>query len=91
MTFDPFRRDISWQRAVAVPIGTILSNGKVLLNNGVETPGVIWESPSWRLMDNGVILYKNVSGDGDIRVVKGVQYFGIVDEARDIVLALGIE
>ena len=65
---------------MAVPIGNILTNGKVLLNAGVETPGVIWESPSWRLMDNGVIFYKNVSGDGVSRVVKGVQYFGVVDK-----------
>ena len=65
---------------MAVPIGNILSNGKVLLKDGVETPGVMWESPSWRLMDNGVIFYKNVSGDGVSKVVKGVQYFGSVNE-----------
>ena len=67
------------QRAVAVNIGKLLSDGRVLLEEGVETEGVMWESPSWRLMDNGVIMFKNVSGEG-VRVAKGVQYFGLVNK-----------
>ena len=49
------------------------------MDDGVETPGVIWESPTWRLLDNGVIFFKNASGDGKAEVVQGVQYFGYVD------------
>ena len=59
----PFRRSLSeniqQQRAVAVNIGKLMSDGRILLNEGVETEGVMWESPSWRLMDTGVIFFKN--------------------------------
>ena len=46
---------------------------------GVETPGVVWDSPSWRLADTGLIQFKNSSGAGGT-VVKGVQYFGLLDD-----------
>ena len=50
----------------------------MLLAEGVETPGVVWETPAWRLSDSGLIYFKNVSGEG--RLVKGVQYFGLLDD-----------
>ena len=75
----PGRALSSPQRAVAVNIGKLLPDGRILLEDGVETEGVMWESPSWRLMDNGVIMFKNVSGEG-VRVAKGVQYFGLVNK-----------
>ena len=64
---------------MAVPIGRLMSDGQVLLDNGVETPGVMWESESWRLTDDGVIFFKNESTGTGVRVVKGVQYFGFVN------------
>ena len=74
------RRDLSWQRAVAVRIGSLLRDGRVLLAEGVETPGVVWETPAWRLSDSGLIYFKNVTGGGGGRLVKGVQYFGLLDD-----------
>ena len=52
----------------------------MLLDEGVETPGVVWDSPSWRLSDTGLIQFKNTSGEAGGRVVKGVQYFGLLDD-----------
>ena len=51
-----------------------------MLDEGVETPGVVWDSPSWRLSDTGLIQFKNTSGEGERTVVKGVQYFGLLDD-----------
>ena len=78
------RRELSWQRAVAVPIGRLMSDGRVMLDDGVETPGVMWESERWRLTDNGVIFFKNESTGTGVRVAKGVQYFGFVNEADNM-------
>ena len=50
------------------------------MDEGVETPGVVWDSPSWRLSDTGLIQFKNTSGEGERTVVKGVQYFGLLDD-----------
>ena len=52
----------------------------MLLAEGVETPGVVWETPTWRLSDTGLIYFKNVSGQSGGKLVKGVQYFGLLDE-----------
>ena len=64
---------------MAVPIGRLMSDGRVLLDDGVETPGVMWESDRWRLTDDGVIFFKNASTGNGVRVAKGVQYFGFVN------------
>ena len=61
-------------------LGSLLRDGRVLLDDGVETPGVVWDSPSWRLSDTGLIEFKNTSGGGERSVVKGLQYFGLTDE-----------
>ena len=55
-----------------------------MLDDGVETPGVMWESERWRLTDNGVIFFKNESTVTGVRVAKGVQYFGFVNEADNM-------
>ena len=47
---------------------------------GVESPGVVWDSPSWRLSDTGLIQFKKTSGGAEGMVVKGVQYFGLLDD-----------
>ena len=55
----------------------------MLLAEGVETPGVVWDSPSWRLSDTGLIQFKNTSSGAEGTqgtVVKGVQFFGLLDD-----------
>ena len=61
---------------IVIPLGKALTDGRVLLDDGVETPGVMWESPFWRVTDEGVIFYKG----NKTQVAKGVQYFGLVGE-----------
>ena len=63
-----------------MPIGSLQADGGVLLSEGVETPGVVWETPTWRLSDTGLIYFKNVSGQSGGKLVKGVQYFGLLDK-----------
>jgi hypothetical protein len=43
---------------IIVPIGALLDDGNVLLNDGVDVEGVYWESPDRALFDNGTIVYK---------------------------------
>ena len=61
---------------IVIPLGRVLTNGRVLLDEGVEAPGVMWESPFWRVTDDGVIFYKG----NETKVEKGVQYFGTVGD-----------
>ncbi|XP_023326847.1 uncharacterized protein LOC111700212 [Eurytemora carolleeae] len=63
---------------IVVPIGRLLSNGRILLNAGVKEKGVVWDSPGWTLTDSGVIFYK----DNSSAPQTGVQYFGTVDSSN---------
>ena len=53
----------------------------ISLIEGVEEPGVMWESESWRLSDNGIVFYESPL-DGKSKVTKGVQYFGITGKDK---------
>ena len=66
---------MSWQRAVSVPLGRVVAGGGVLLEEGVEVPGVVWEAPGWTLADTGLLTLKHTG-----QAARGVQYFGLVDE-----------
>ena len=66
---------MSWQRAVSVPLGRVVAGGGVLLEEGVEVPGVVWEAPAWTLADTGLLTLKQTG-----QAARGVQYFGLVDE-----------
>ena len=66
---------MSWQRAVSVPLGRVVAGGGVLLEEGVEVPGVVWEAPAWTLADTGLLTLKHTG-----QAARGVQYFGLVDE-----------
>ena len=68
-------RELSWQRAVSVPLGRVVAGGGVLLEEGVEVPGVVWEAPAWTLADTGLLTLKQTG-----QAARGVQYFGLVDE-----------
>ena len=43
---------------IILPLGVLLQDGTVYLNNGMEIPGIFWESPDRILYENGTILYK---------------------------------
>ena len=43
---------------IVLPIGVLLQDGEVWLNNGMEIEGIFWESPDRVLHENGTILYK---------------------------------
>ena len=60
---------------IVVPLGRLLEDGRVELEEGVEEEGVAWESPLWRVTDSGLIFYKTKASR---RVVRGLQYFGTV-------------
>ena len=60
-----------------VPLGRVLSSGRLLLLPGVEQAGVVWEGPQWRMTDTGIIQYKENYTE---TVTQGVQYFGTVSQ-----------
>lgn len=61
---------------VVVPTGKFLSNGTIILNNGLDRSGASWYLPNqgWKVFDNGTILYN------DTWKVVGVTSFGYIDD-----------
>ena len=43
---------------IVIPIGAVLDDGSVYLNDGMEVEGAFWESTDRRLYENGTIVYK---------------------------------
>ena len=61
---------------VVVPTGKFLSNGTIILNNGLEHDGASWYLPKqgWKVFDNGTILYNDTWKE------VGVTAFGYIDD-----------
>ena len=43
---------------IVIPIGAVLDDGSVYLNDGMEVKGAFFESTDRRLYENGTIVYK---------------------------------
>ena len=56
---------------IIVPIGFILINGDILLNEGVEVDGAYWESPERTLFENGTIIYKGLDLVDSAKIIFG--------------------
>ena len=59
---------------VVVPTGRLLSNGSIVLNEGVEEEGVSWYLPKygWTVFDNGTIVYNETWKE------TGLTSFGVI-------------
>ena len=66
---------------ILIPIGALLSDGNVLLNDGIETEGIRWESEDRILYPNGTIAYK-LTG----KIEEGKIAYGTVDNQGRIQL-----
>ena len=66
---------------IIIPIGALLNDGNVLLNDGIEVQGIRWESEDRILYPNGTIHYKLV----DRKEMAKIAY-GTIDQQGQIKL-----
>ena len=66
---------------IIIPIGALLNDGNVLLNDGIEVQGIRWESEDRILYPNGTIHYKLVNRKEMAKIA-----YGTIDQQGQIKL-----